>query len=891
MRGCVKAVLFLLLFSSSVSGDCSWTPRRSVGFRTTALDLAIDGEFLWLATGYGVQLISNGRIVSNVAVPGLTSVVASDGAGLAYAGSGSRVYALRREGNAVRLTGSAAASGRVNDIVVASGYLFVATTNGIDHFSLFDPSGPTKTSVTLPTTSPNVSSLAATHTMLYAADGDSTIETYTITLPSLPQHVGVLESLQFSTAVHTSPDGQVFVSDAFGQNTDVFSGITRIARLTFGTTSYAPLTSQAAFIAGPNRTVAAVDFSSPSRVARLFEHQLSPTDGTDNVIHAMARSGDTLYVAGGDMGLLMFDGFAQPYPLASYTTGATSSVRADGQRAWLADGAGNISQQRIDAAGLSLIEERSWSAGEGAVIQDARTNGLLTSSGSSVTLWALVSSPPTAATTLTFASPVKTAVSSEAFIVALLDDDGGTVWKASGSQTNPEKVNVPPMDFLARAGSAIILGEIRESDGKTILHYYPAGDFGAESRTITIDGVAIGNVALDATRAAVFTFTGINVIDLESGSVRVIPDSNRIIPRQLEFAGDDLLLLDSRRLVVYEDARTAVRQHSLPSNATAVDSAGNVAVMSTSDGMAALAYFSALPVAQSPFSNNFYDRIAAGGDQVYLLHDDGVDVLAILPDDSIRYVTSIRAAGIVAMASSDTALYTLSANGSLGVWSRAGIQTAQAIITDGFESQPLSIAVAGNALWVSIMSGCTSGGCQRRTIVVDPSTLVTTSSMTGALRDITVSGTRAYALFDAPNEIRVVNIADALHPSQIAAVARPSTATSISHDASTVYVLGDKLYSYSEESLVATGERLEAITPPQSQRMRIDDGCAVVIGRSESAQLYSVPSWTESAAAPLPSTPRAVSMQPGRVIILTDHSIEFWSSLTAGKVGRRRAVR
>ncbi|HYO76282.1 MAG TPA: hypothetical protein VE010_07455, partial [Thermoanaerobaculia bacterium] len=63
MCGRVKAVLFLLLLYSSLSADCNWTPRRSAQFRTTALDLSIDGNFVWLATGYGVQLLEGTRVV------------------------------------------------------------------------------------------------------------------------------------------------------------------------------------------------------------------------------------------------------------------------------------------------------------------------------------------------------------------------------------------------------------------------------------------------------------------------------------------------------------------------------------------------------------------------------------------------------------------------------------------------------------------------------------------------------------------------------------------------------------------------------------------------------------------------------------------------------------
>jgi hypothetical protein len=116
----------------------------------------------------------------------------------------------------------------VNDIAAAGSYLFVATSNGLAHFDALEATNPIRNPGTLATTGTNVTAVAATSTKLFAADGDASVDFFSISVPSIPQKTGELASLPFSTAVHALGDN-VFVSDVFGQNTDVFSG-TRASR-------------------------------------------------------------------------------------------------------------------------------------------------------------------------------------------------------------------------------------------------------------------------------------------------------------------------------------------------------------------------------------------------------------------------------------------------------------------------------------------------------------------------------------------------------------------------------------------------------------------------------------------------------------------------------------
>ncbi|HEX8620329.1 MAG TPA: hypothetical protein VF911_22300, partial [Thermoanaerobaculia bacterium] len=672
------------------------------------------------------------------------------------------------------------------------------------------------------------------------------------------------------------------------QFTDVFAGNNRIARLPFGSTSFAGTPDRVHYIAGPDRTIRAFDFSALVNTVERFEAQLAPTGGTDNAIHAMVRSGDTLYVAAGDVGLATIDlhNLTRPYPLVSYVTAATASVRAAGDKAWFADAAGNITEQRIDMNGITLTGERAWSAGAGATIRDMRNNALLITNGSTAALWSLAPATPVPAFTVTFPAPVANAVLGDAYLVALLTN--GSLYTVTIGQATPQKVNAPPMTLLARSGSAIIAAEIRETEGNTVLHYWPNGDLAAAPRTFTVAGVAVGNVALDATRAAIFTFNGINVIDLASGAARVIPGSNGAIPRQLAFAATDLLVLDTRSVLVYANAQTLVRDQRLPADAIALDVTGTVAVLATNEGWAAVSRTTALPAAATPFGNSYFTKVFTGGEQVYLHGRDGVAIFNASP---LRYTTSVRAPGAVDAAASDTALYTLASNGTVSTWSPYGVLLDQTTLEEGADAQMLSIATARGAVWVALSTGCTSGACVRKTLVVDPATLIVTATLPGAVREVAVSGTRAYALFDQPNEMRVLDLTSPLQPAQIVAAPRPASATSIAHENGRIHVLGDKLYTFSDSTLALIRDRFTAIAPDDTQSIRIEGSCAIVTGRSEHPELYSLPSFAQSPSFEVPSPVRSIATSGGRVYLLTGHSLEIWSNEPLPTTGKRRNIR
>ncbi len=890
MRGRVIAAFLLVLsFSSSAFSECSWSPRYSGQFRTTAYDIALDGNFLWLATGYGLQLFdrSGGApvILDSLPLPGSTRVVATNGNGIAYAGSGSQIYVVRRNGKVLEVVRSVDAGATINDIAVTTA-LFVATKNGLAHFNLFDVNNPLRSNVTMATSKPNVTSLAVAGTTLYAADGDPTVEVFSITVATVPQRTGSLESFSRSAAVHASPQGFVFVSDDLGQQTDLFGGTTRIARVPYGSTSFATTASGAYFIAGPDRTLRAVDFTQPTRPAELYEVLLAPTGGTANGVFAIERAGNSLYVAAGDIGLVTFDisPLAPPYPLLSYGGGATTSALLAGDKAYFTTAAA--------IAELNAVLEplRSWNV-SGMTLQDTRGNELLASSGPKTSL--LIDGQTT--WSATFRATVKKAVINGQLVTALLDD--GSVWTvAPVTDATPQQVNLGGAKFvdLVRFGSSLALAEVTEA-GVTNIRYFANGDLTQAPRAFSVSGAAIGGLALSASQAAVFTFSGISVVDLASGNIAVLPGSNNVLPRQLLFSGSDLLVLGDRTLLVWNaSTKTLARAHALPANAISMHAAGQRAVIATTEGMISISYLAPQPgFAVEPPVNRYFSKAVASAGRLYLFGDAGVDLHSTEFGEAPRFLSGVRGAGVLDIAATADRLITLAGNGTVAAYSSAAVLLGERTIDEGKDAQPLRVFTAGDAVWVAFSKGCTTTGCEEKTLVLDPRTLAVTATLTGGVIDVSVTGARAHALFDLPGlpgEVRVYNIADPLHPSQLASAASPTSAVSIAFGAGKVHILGDKLYTYSESALVLEGERFSAVNS-SSQQLRIFGDCAVITGRSAQPEVYALPAWSPATTFDVPSNVRSAALAGTALYLLTEHSIEVWTTSITVPPAKRRAAR
>lgn len=884
MRGCVAAVLLLLSssFSLDLHAQCSFAPRYSGQFRSTVHDVAVDGSFLWTATGYGVQLLEADDVVDAAALPGSTRVIAAGGNGLAYAGSGSKLVVLRRNGRRIEIVRSIDAPAAVNDVVLAGSNLFVATRNGIAHYDLVDPTNPVRTTAVLTTSRSNVTSLSLARDQLYAADGDQTVEIFNVSIPSLPQRTGALEALPRSGAVHATADGFVFVSDEIGRNSDIFGGTSRLARVPYGSTSFAA-SGGVFFVAGNDRTLRAISLADPARPAELFERQLVPLGGTSNVISEIVRSGDTLYVAAGDLGLLTFDvsTLAAPYPLLSYGGGATTSaliLPGSVPRAYFTDGGGTLVETSLELATLRTTQN----PGVPSILHDSRGSDLLMSTGSKLSLLSFGSTTPLE---FTFrANVADAAILDDNTIVALLSDEAKSVWTVPATAgATPQQLDLggAKISYLAHSGSTWALSEVRE-DGTTVIHM-PA-------KKLTVNGAATGGLAINTTHAAFFNFSGLNLLDLASGAVTTLPSSSDVFPRQLLFAGTDLLVLGDRALTVWDTAtRTRTRTHTLPANAARMHAGAGRVVVATDEGMLVLDYLAELPdLTREPSRNHYYTKAVTGRDRLYLFGDDGVDVYSTEGLTPV-HVTSAREPGMVDVAATPEQFFTLAGDGTVTAWSRAGAQMARTVISDGPDSQPLSIFTAGDAVWVTLSKGCTGGTCEKRTLVLDPRTLAVTFSFAGGVTDVTTSGTRAFALLDLPDEIAAFDLTNPLVPVMTAHVAAPPSALSIAFANNSVLVLGEKLYSYSQ-ALVSTGERFDASASTE-QQIEVIGNCALVIGRGENPELYNAGTLANPATIDVPSPAQVIATQPGRVYVLTEHSIEIWTSAAVAPPVRRRSAR
>ncbi|HYR27845.1 MAG TPA: hypothetical protein VEU30_05235, partial [Thermoanaerobaculia bacterium] len=566
---------------------------------------------------------------------------------------------------------------------------------------------------------------------------------------------------------------------------------------------------------------------------------------------------------------------APPFPLLSYGSGATTSALiVDGStpKAYFATSGGTITETSLELATLRT----SANPGIATTIHDSRGSDLLISSGPTTSLFSFSGTTFQA----TFRADVKQAVILTDTIVALLTD--GSVWTVrttAGSTPTQVDLGGALIAYLARSASTYALAEGRD-DGTTVIHIPSA------SKRFPVEGFVTGGLALSATRAAFFTFRGINLVDINSGAVTVLPGSTGFIPRQFQFAGNDLLVLGDRTLAVWNTATGALtRTHALPANAVGMHAAAGRAAIATDEGMISLAYAAQLPdLVSEPAVNRYYSKVLTGRDRLYLFGDDGVDIFSTLPGLAPRFVSSADEPGLIDIAATGEMLFTLAGDGAVTAYSHAGVRVASTFVTLGEDSQPDAIFTAGEAVWVTLSHGCQSSVCKKTTVIVDPASLNPVGTIEGGVVDLSVAGTTAYAIFDLPGDLAAFDIRKPLQPTMTAHATAPPNATSIALSGDTVYVLGDAGYLYTP-ALVAKGEFLPVASTTNQQVIGADT-CPIVIGRSDNPQLIG-----PAALIEVPSPVRSMAIQGDRVYLLTEHSIEVWTRSAPAPATRRRSAR
>jgi hypothetical protein len=909
MLGRVAVAVSLLLIPAVAFPQCNLTQVASVPFRASYLDVAIDNNDLWSATSYGVALydrsIDPPALIASLPLPGITRVVRAVN-GIAYAGSGSTLYIVRKNGRALQLVRGVDAGATINDLLLTTLDLYVATSNGLAQWDLLDPSSPSKTPAVFVTSRSNVQSLALNNSILFAADGDSSVESFNIAVPSIPNGVGTLTSLPGANSVSVS-GGRLYVSD--GQQTDIFTNVdsgggsaARVATDSFGGTAITGISSSAIFAAGSDRRLRAFDLSSAAAPIELWSVQLNPSGGNVNRIGRIATAPNRLYLAGGDLGLLTYDttSFNTPFPLRSYAGGATTSVFSLGTAVYVSPTSGGITEFNQSTAG-ALTQARSWD-GSNDIVRDGGNNFLLTTTGAKASFWALTPATPALVSSLTLRSPIASAVlSGTTGFFVLNEATGNTLWSADLSVVSPAAQQIAlttiKPSFIARSGSAFVLAELRGDDRVTALSYVGSGDFTKTPVTVSVPGLATGGVALSGTIAAVSTFSGVTLVDFASGTTTPLPQSSGAIAQSLAFTGTTLLEATDTSLIVWNaQTKTLAKQFALPAAPAAVHIASDstIADLATADGVTAIQLAATTRMPSLLFATNgnaYYKKLVAGSQRLYFFDGRNVDVFT----NTMQSVGGIRTPLIIDVAASDTNVFTIQNNLTVTSYGRDGNALASATINQSSDLPP-SIASAGGAAWASIAINCQSSGCEGETIVFDPkSAFAQTATMTGTVRDIVTSGTRAYVLTELPNEVRVVDISDPAHPSVI--VSHPSEGSqpprAIAFANNTVYVLGEKLYAYSPTDLSKSGDQLPSyVTDPASgvtyvdQHLRADGACIALTGRQFSPQFL-----TGSPSIASPAAGRFVATQSGTFYFLTDYSVEIWSTKPLPSAPRRRASR
>jgi hypothetical protein len=908
MLGRVAVAVLLLLVSLAAFPQCNLTQVASVPFRASYLDIAIDGNDFWAATSYGVSLFDRSvdppALVVAFPLPGVTRVVRATN-GLAYVGSGSSLFVVRKNGRNLQLLRTIDAGATVNDLLLTTLDLYVATTAGLSQWDLLDPTTPSKTPAIFTTSSANVRSLALSGSTLFAADGDTSVEAFNISVPSIPNGIGTIASLPGSIAV-SAANSRLYVSDGF--STDIFtnaegggSSASKLARDSFGAVAIAPINSTgsatAIFAAGSDNRVRAFDLSASASPVELFRAELFPAGGSVNHIGRLAIASNRLFVAGGDLGLLTYDttSFATPFALRSYATGATTSVVSLGTNVYVSRAATGITEFGQTSAG-ALTQLRSWDSANDT-LWDGGNGFLLSSTGATASLWALSSTTPTLVSSLTLRAPIASAVLiGTTGYFALNEATGGTLWSADLAPATPTAqqialTSIKP-SFIARSGSALVLAELK-TDGTTALSYFAAGDFTKTPVTVNVAGLATGGVALSGSTAAVSTFSGVTLADFAGNSTALLPKSNGAIALRLAFAGSTTLveLTDSALLLWNTQTRTLTKQFALPAAPASVHIGPDNAVadVATEDGITSvqLAATTRVPsLLNTANGNSYYKKLVAGSQRLYFFDGHNVDVFT----NTMQYIGGIRTPLIVDVAASDNGVFTIQNNLGVTSYGREGNALTTSAINEGSDAQAQSIASASGAAWASIVLNCHSSGCEGKTIVFDPkSAFAQTATMTGTVRDVVTNGNRAYVLTELPNEVRVVDITDPAHPVVLFGHATEGAQppSSITFANGSVYVLGEKLYSYASSDLSKIGEQLAStVFDPATQKIRADGACIAYTGRDFSPQFRG--------GAPVVASPanaRFVASQPGTLYFLTDYSLEIWSSKPLPQPARRRPSR
>jgi len=900
--------LVLALSGGSASAQCDYRNAFDLRFRDSALGLSLDGNDLWIATGWGVALwdAAAERPVTSLSIEGSTLAVQAVPGG-AWVGSGTRVHFVEA-GPGLALGGSIDLGAVVNDLAISGNYLYAATASGVTQIDVADRARPA-TAATLTTTSGAALSVAILGSTLYAADGDSSVEAYSIQVPSLPQKIGTVSSLPRSVGVSTL-DGYLVVSD--GQQSEILAGsgtsLGRVALLPFAGTATARWSGSVHFLAGSGRAIHAVDVLAPTPTI-LSSAATEVTSGNANRVFGLAASGTRLWAAAGDAGVEAWrlGGFAPPYPLRFVRSGSIGSGWISGSRAVVAFSARGL-QRYSDSSG-QLVAGPLWHEGAVSRILDGEGDRILTSSGAELRLWDVAPAIPASLGAITLAGAVRSGAIEGSIAWAVLAD--GSLWRVDFSAQTPTAASVAAtgaLDFVAASSAGFATADILE-DGSTKIRFVPASDPAGQGTEVTIEGASNGGIAIGATPVvAAATFRGLTLVDFGAGgSVRIVEGTNQSPIRGLRIEEDRILLVTADRIEVrFLQSGALVRTFTTGATLTSISGSGARAIAGSSDGFAIANLETASrqpePIALPDPTSRFYRSLARDGNLLWLGDAQRIDLYRVDSSSIPRHQAELSFEGSavpVGFAATGGKLFTVSATGTVESWRPDGSRESSLSLNEGSLQQIDGITSVGSALWVSVTVDCLTTGCRKLTVVVDTTAgLVRSAAFEGGTLDAVAHGNVAAALTTLPSEVRLYDVADPAHPQLLSSMAVSDNPVSVDFDATRVWVLGDRLRAYSRPGLELIATHLDPWSADPlgrlsylDQTVRVAGSCLLVAGRSAEPTLWS-PSGNSLTPIPAPGVPDAVrgaAVSGSSIVLLGEYSLQVWSS--EPPADRSRAVR
>ena len=102
-----------------------------------------------------------------------------------------------------------------------------------------------------------------------------------------------------------------------------------------------------------------------------------------------------------------------------------------------------------------------------------------------------------------------------------------------------------------------------------------------------------------------------------------------------------------------------------------------------------------------------------------------------------------------------------------------------------------------------------------------------------------------------------------------------------------------KLYTYAESGLTKLSEQATTFDPSTyaDQHIFVSGSCGIVTGRTAMPALYAVPSLAANGTIAVPANVKSIAVSENTVYVLTEDSVEIWSSGTPSPAPRHRATR